>query len=752
MRQTPNVVIALLLTVLIANMSCSIQTPVDVSHHAVALDTGWKFLAGDDPRWASPDFDDASWADIDPYLDITEFKKRLAGGKVGWLRKSFQIPGEWVGRSAAISMTQAVASDIFLDGNVVEKFGVIDPTGRNTRTYDPNYAPISFDAEPGSGHIIAVRLGISGSTRYTTLFEFPNSVFKAHVSPSNEALLDFRMLYSRLTGFMFLLVGVNTMIFLIHCFFYIMNRKQVANLFVSLAGLLYLLGYIFQDAYFLSIPDHTTRYFTANFVYIGYELANFLVFLAIHQFLGRKLKWDIWIMLFLILASIPLNLFWYNYGWRFGGIVCQLLTWLNLVRICILEARNKKKGAKVFAAGAFAAIVFFFAFLTMGAFSKHSDFLHNLSPIRQLLYVLSWLGVTGSISAYLAWDFSQTSRQLARKLAEVEDLSNRNLAMEMEKREILAEQNILLERRVDERTEALNRSLQDLRATQTQLIQSEKMASLGELTAGIAHEIQNPLNFVNNFSDLNKELIVELQEGLGKGEIGEASSIAENIRENEEKINHHGRRADGIVKSMLQHSRPSAGQQEPTDLAALAEEYLNLAFHGLRVKDKSFNVTLETVFDPDLPKVNVVPQDIGLVLLNLYNNAFQAVAERAGRSDAGYEPKVRVEIRGVGGQHAALSSQEGSLQGRQQSAAVDPRSSILDPRFVSLRVTDNGLGIPESIRDKVFQPFFTTKPTGQGTGLGLSLSYDIVKAHGGTLTLVPGAGDGAIFEMVIPVS
>jgi ligand-binding sensor domain-containing protein/signal transduction histidine kinase len=242
----------------------------------------------------------------------------------------------------------------------------------------------------------------------------------------------------------------------------------------------------------------------------------------------------------------------------------------------------------------------------------------------------------------------------------------------------------------------------ELRSTQAQLIQSEKMASLGELTAGIAHEIQNPLNFVNNFSDINQELINELKDEVEKGNMGEVKEIAENLKDNEAKINFHGKRADSIVKGMLQHSRTSTGQKEPTDINALADEYLRLAYHGLRAKDKMFNAILKTDFDPQIKSIDIIQQDIGRVLLNLYNNAFYAVSEKKKTSATTYEPAVSVTTSKQGGK-------------------------------IKVVVSDNGMGISEQLKDKIFQPFFTTKPTGQGTGLGLSLSYDIIKAHGGTL-------------------
>ena len=269
--------------------------------------------------------------------------------------------------------------------------------------------------------------------------------------------------------------------------------------------------------------------------------------------------------------------------------------------------------------------------------------------------------------------------------------------------------------------EEINAALSQLKATQSQLIQSEKMASLGELTAGIAHEIQNPLNFVNNFSEVNKELLVEMKDEMDKGNLDDAKAIAKDVSDNEEKINHHGKRADAIVKGMLQHSRSSSGVKEPTDINALADEYLRLSYHGLRAKDKTFNAKFETDFDTSLPKINIVPQDIGRVILNLINNAFYAVTEKKKQQLNGYEPTVSVSTKKEG-----------------------------DKIFVSVK--DNGNGIPQKVLDKIFQPFFTTKPTGEGTGLGLSLSYDIVKAHGGELKAETKEGEGSEFIIQLPVN
>ncbi|MBP9549265.1 MAG: hypothetical protein KBE86_08940 [Chitinophagales bacterium] len=264
-------------------------------------------------------------------------------------------------------------------------------------------------------------------------------------------------------------------------------------------------------------------------------------------------------------------------------------------------------------------------------------------------------------------------------------------------------------------------ALIELKSTQSQLIQAEKMASLGELTAGIAHEIQNPLNFVNNFSEVSKELLDEMKDELEKGNLDDAKEIMKDIIQNLEKINHHGKRADGIVKGMLQHSRSSSGIKEPTDINVVCDEYLRLSYHGLRAKDKSFNANMKTDFDLSISKINIIPQDIGRVILNLLTNAFYAVDEKKKSGLIKYEPTVSITTKRIG-------------------------------VIVEIKVSDNGNGIPQKVLDKIFQPFFTTKPTGQGTGLGLSLSYDIItKGHGGELKVETKEGEGTTFIIQLSV-
>ena len=303
-------------------------------------------------------------------------------------------------------------------------------------------------------------------------------------------------------------------------------------------------------------------------------------------------------------------------------------------------------------------------------------------------------------------------------------------AIHEEQQQALIEQNILLEQRVSERTaqlmeqkEALQSTLTELKASQLQLVQKEKMASLGELTAGIAHEIQNPLNFVNNFAEINAELLTEMKERLLEETLPEAlkkdiDPLVHDLTENLHKILQHGKRADNIVKNMLQHSRKQSGEMQLTDFNALADEYLKLSYHGYRAKHKLFNCIINTSFDESIDKINIIPEDIGRILINLFSNAFYATNEKKKIKDSGYEPTVSLTTKKNGNK-------------------------------VELTIRDNGIGISQKFIDKIYQPFFTTKPTGEGTGLGLSMSYDIIKAHQGELKVESAEGEFAEFTITL---
>ncbi len=392
------------------------------------------------------------------------------------------------------------------------------------------------------------------------------------------------------------------------------------------------------------------------------------------------------------------------------------------------EAKTLKNAIIVFLATAVVYVVLFIVVVSVLVsidFTLVDDGVAKfMLPLLFNIFIVGpQLVVSGAISLSLAKEFVKNNAILAKQLAEIEQLS-------AEKEDLLTRQNEMLERQVAERTDELQNSLKELHATQEQLIQSEKLASLGELTAGIAHEIQNPLNFVNNFSELSVELAKELKEERLKVK-GERDEELENeligdLIQNQEKINLHGKRASSIVKGMLEHSRASTGVKELTDINKLADEYLRLSYHGLRAKDSSFNADYELISAPQLPQIKIVPQDMGRVLLNLINNAFYAVSKRNAISNIPdapkYKPTVKVSVQQIDNQ-------------------------------VQITIEDNGTGISKENLAKIFQPFFTTKPTGEGTGLGLSLAYDIVtKGHGGTIEVESAEGEGTTFILKLPIS
>ena len=344
-------------------------------------------------------------------------------------------------------------------------------------------------------------------------------------------------------------------------------------------------------------------------------------------------------------------------------------------------------------------------------------------------YTASFIAEKNSLLGANSWTgqlFSETDFEILKRIARVFEQAYIRF-LDLQKAEVQAEQAKLDLIQIQTEKKRAEDALSELRSTQKQLIQKEKLASLGELTAGIAHEIQNPLNFVNNFSELSGELIDEMNEEIDNGNLEEVKSIAGDLKQNLEKINHHGKRASSIVKGMLEHSRASTGIKELTDINALADEYLRLSYHGLRAKDKNgstprFNADFKTNFDQNLPKLEVIPQDFGRVLLNLINNAFYAVQQKNKLNLEGYKPLVNIETH-------------------------------LEEDEIVIKIQDNGSGMPDSVKAKIFQPFFTTKPTGEGTGLGLSLAYDIItKAHGGTIEVESTEGEGTTFIINLPIN
>ena len=425
--------------------------------------------------------------------------------------------------------------------------------------------------------------------------------------------------------------------------------------------------------------------------------------------IDKYLYTGFWLSLLLLIADI------------FFNDVSTIFVWLaNLMMIVLIYfclTQNDLKPVKTFIYSVFPfAVVNFITDLTELINQEFHDEWENFFKTATLFSII-W---------FFAMYFINKKQ---RKDIEKEQLKAVEREKEFQKSQALKDQ---LEIQVAQRTaellgqkNELQKALDELKITQNQLIQSEKMASLGELTAGIAHEIQNPLNFVNNFSEVSAELLDEMNAELIKGDIEEAKAIAKDVIQNLEKINHHGKRADAIVKGMLQHSRSSSGVKEPTDLNALCDEYLRLSYHGLRAKDKSFNATIKTDFDESIGKVNIIPQDFGRVVLNLLTNAFYVVNEK---------------------KKISLNTEEGIYE------PIVSISTKKENNKIIVTVTDNGNGMTPEIMDKIFQPFFTTKPTGKGTGLGLSMSYDIItKGHNGELKVESVINQGTTFSIVLTV-
>jgi two-component system NtrC family sensor kinase len=513
-------------------------------------------------------------------------------------------------------------------------------------------------------------------------------------------------------------------------FFFFLIVKERVYLYFALYVLLLGLGRMPVEAYFVFLSEF--RVFWMWLYIIVFSSTLFFLAYFIRSLLRTRIyspRWDSflnWLNYFVLIYRLTDNIVPYVFPSMHDPIPFALINKLDfgsdiLLIMCILltffivlkKGGNANRKLMQLILPAFCVWG-----LGFGIESLYTTFGVISFSVNFTVWLVTWWSVIESVC--LSWLVLSYSWILLQRFRQLQIKINRQvIEKEREKSALIELKRIELEKTVEERTAELRNSFENLQSTQHQLIQSEKMASLGELTAGIAHEIQNPLNFVNNFSEVNKELIDEASQALKKGNTNDVIELLSALRNNEEKISNHGQRADSIVKGMLLHSRTSAGQKEPADMNSLAGEYLRLAYHGLRAKNKSFNATMQTDFDPTIGKINIVPQDIGRVMLNLYNNAFYAVSEKVKGQTSDYAPTVSVSTKKTGDK-------------------------------IEIKIKDNGLGIPQKVIDKIFQPFFTTKPTGQGTGLGLSMSYDIIKAHGGEIIVESEQGLGAEFTVLLP--
>ena len=681
------------------------------------LSQGWRYHAGDNPAWAQPGFDDHRWDTLNPTRPRRALPPALGTG-ISWLRLRFRL-GDSLRRRELLAHTISLgaACEVYLNGGLVQREGLVDADPARVRPQGRLTPPGAVLAGgPAGDQVLAVRYApwqgpLLGGLAQRPLLRL-TLVAPQHFWANRGQDKDNALVFVVLMGFSALLA-------VLHFAFFHYNPSQRANLYFALFALTATLGsltaYLFRVLP-LSFPVFLSMVVASNALAAMNGLWAIRALHALFRIRPGRFYRALWVnygllvVLYAVFSTFQAVDIWWT--------IVVVVHLAEQVRLTVRGVRQRQRGAGLvalgFAGGLGSALAYALVISLLGTAS--SPLLQNL--LLALGFALPALG----ISLFLAREFALDAELLQVKLGEVECLSAQTLAQEQEKQELLAAQNETLEQQVQQRTGELQRSLTNLHATQAQLIQKEKMASLGELTAGIAHEIQNPLNFVNNFADVSAELVAELKEAQAAGDTAEVAALADDIEQNLGKIGHHGRRAAGIVKGMLEHSQTSAGERAPTDLNRLCDEYLRLAYHGLRAKDKSFNATLTTDFDPALPSVEAVGTDLGRVLLNLCTNAFYAVRQRQQAGEAGYAPAVRVSTGRANG-------------------------------HVHIRVQDNGTGMSAAVQAKIFQPFFTTKPTGEGTGLGLSLSYDIVaQGHGGTLSVESQEGQGAVFCLELPAN
>jgi two-component system, NtrC family, sensor kinase len=669
---------------------------------------GWLFRFGDGDDDRLPENSDTTWIDLRPadFRPMDYYRQRPVEG---WFRFTFMLDSSMAEIPLGWRIATRGAARFYLDGNPVANFG--NPHTDKSQHINHNFLMHAGEIvilQPDKPYQLSIYY-VDHYPYHITRFKTDNFIINPHFALVTDKYLNWLDQNSR-RFLIFNTVWLTALLSLSILFWvlYMLNRNEKGLITIAATT-----TSLFALAFFQLMITISTGLYSEVAIYL-FSLAGAMLIGLIPMVITRILMQKIPALVnifFVVVMAFGLI----HYFLPFASGAFPILFTFALSFYYIYKSRKTIRRTQwIVIGGLILTVLWLLAYMVYYAFY-----------IYAAIYLASWLNsaimltLPVSLLVYVALRFTEILNETKTKANEIVELTKKKLRAEQETHKILENQKQLLEVEVEKRTAELQQSLEDLRNTQNQLVHAEKMASLGELTAGIAHEIQNPLNFVNNFAEVSGELIDEADEELAVGNGQLAKEIIIDIRQNLEKIHHHGKRADAIVKGMLQHSRTNSGQKELTDINALADEYLRLSYHGLRAKDKSFNADFKTEFDPNLPKVNVIPQDIGRVLLNLINNAFYAVHEKtlSGLKDD-FNPTVTISTKNLGDR-------------------------------IEISVKDNGPGIPEEIKNKIFQPFFTTKPTGQGTGLGLSLSYDIAKAHGGEIRVSSTENQGTEFIIVL---
>ncbi|MDP4286270.1 MAG: ATP-binding protein [Bacteroidota bacterium] len=679
---------------------------------SLANKEGWIFRPGNDSNWAQPHIDTAGWIKMNQTTDLKKYADKNDRVE-GWFRIKLKFDSSLLTKELWIDFANWAATQFYIDGKLMATRGNTGDNGKPFEEYNDDLDPLAFTINSDTVHTFAIHF-------VGYLSPFPPHDLKYKLSSSDLFIIDgpnplitiskvIAVIYSFFNTWL-VTCAVLSLLFWLLAF---QNRREKNLVLIALCTSFYtLLSFAQAKNIAIGLAYYLSFYIYGQITKISLLLILLTIPVLLIRIFKRRLSRKLIIFL-VTLFILYLLLFFCDIPKRIGSIMDTvfILFSLSISMYYIISSWKNLRGAQwAMVVGLFFSLFILCLFVVYLITSQSSNY--YVAATFLSCFVLSF---PLSLLVYVSMRFKEMIREVRVNADRVVQLSE-------EKRVQAENQQQMLQEEVNRQTAEIRHTLDNLKATQKQLIQSEKMASLGELTAGIAHEIQNPLNFVNNFSEVNSEMIDELKNELATGNLQLANEIADDIKSNEQKINHHGKRADAIVKSMLEHSRTSTGVKEPTDINKLADEYLRLAYHGLRAKDKHFNVEIKTHFDENIGKINLVSQDIGRVLLNLFNNAFYACAERS-RSTANQQ-------------------KSGNPISYNPTVSVNTKKT---DNHVIITVSDNGKGIPQNIIDKIFQPFFTTKPTGQGTGLGLSLSYDIIKAHDGEIKVDSKEGEGTTF-------
>ena len=689
-------------TVITVSKSMKLQ---DVSVLPLTDINGWFFKMGNDTAWAHKDVDMTGWSRLKP-AGLTEKMADKNGKLECWFRIKIRLDSSLRNVPLSVLILSWAATDLFIDGKLIYRFGSTGANGEPFHEFSPYYNfPVPANLESERDYTLAFHFVdfVSPIPPHRLKSAFSLKYYFALTYP--EAISQYSSYHLTNHFYRTMWLWISVVLTLLFWLLAFQNRSEKNLLLIALTSTFFSLT-IYTDQY---VPTPGLSYFMRFMFYIAWSILGSIASVLMIVLLLRVFKRKNTPLVKAVLAAILLCGVIRIFSQNVMTLIVQLSCVILIYAYYIITSWKTLRGAQ------WALLVGVLLSMFFGmSLAITSDVLPSAYSLILILYTGLFISNPLSLLVYVSMRFKEIIGEVRHNAEQVVQLSE-------EKKEAAVQQQRLLEQEVARQTVELRNSLENLKATQSQLIQSEKMASLGELTAGIAHEIQNPLNFVNNFSEVSTEMIDEMKSELAIGNRQSAIDMADDVKQNLEKILHHGKRADAIVKGMLQHSRTSSGQKELTDINALAVEYLRLAYHGFRAKDKSFNAKFETDLDKTIGKINVVPQDIGRVLLNLVNNAFYAVDERKRQLDGSYEPCVLISTRKV-------------------------------DNHLEVKVKDNGNGISQKVLDKIFQPFYTTKPTGVGTGLGLSLSYDIVKAHGGELKVETVEGEGSEFIVQLQIA